>query len=110
MVAVAMVAVAVGVLPLQGGLAWWLSIPAGLALGFGAGLLAGHAAGGLSGGVIAAVAGGRGDAGGGGACCSGQITGGRRVVAGRRDVAPCRGADGRIRRGPDHGRLMDGLD
>ncbi len=56
MVAVAMVAVAVGVLPLSGVLAWWLSIPAGLALGFGAGLLAGHAAGGLSGGVIAAVA------------------------------------------------------
>ena len=56
MVAVALVAVAVGVLPLQGTLAWWVSIPAGLALGFGAGVLAGHAAGGLSGGVIAAVA------------------------------------------------------
>ena len=56
MVAVALVAVAVGVLPLQGTLAWWVSIPVGLVLGFGASLLAGHTAGGLSGGVIAAVA------------------------------------------------------
>jgi molybdopterin synthase sulfur carrier subunit len=56
LVAVALTAVAVGVLPVQPQLTLWLGIPAGLVMGAGAGLLASHQAGAFGLGTGAVVA------------------------------------------------------
>ena len=56
LVAVALTAVAVGVLPVQPQVPLWASIPAGLVLGAGAGLLVSHASGAVGNGAGAVVA------------------------------------------------------
>lgn len=56
LVAVALTAVAVGVLPVQPQVPLWASMPAGLGLGAGAGLLVSHASGALGNGAGAVVA------------------------------------------------------